>query len=173
LYDFTKAFSFLPLPKGTGALIIESTGGAGILAADMCEKLGLSLPELNPSVKEKLQNALPSYCTFSNPFDLTTAAFKAELFRLVIEENMDSDSFHAFIVIFGDPIPNAAEEIRRATTRTRKPILVSYLGGSEIELAETAKMHSMGIPVFPSPERAVRALWALVRYSERVESRHR
>lgn len=166
LYDIAKAFSFLPLPKGSGILIIESTGGAGILAADMCEKLGFKLPEPNEHAKSKLRTVLPSYCTFSNPFDLTTEAFDPDRFRLVIEENMDNDEFHAFITIFGDPIPNAAKEIKKVSMKTTKPILVSYLGGGEIELTESAKMHSMGIPVFPTPERAVFALYALAKYSE-------
>lgn len=166
LYDISKAFAFLPLPKGRGVLIIESTGGAGILAADMCEKLGLELPEPDEHAKSKLRKVLPSYCTFSNPFDLTTEAFNSDRFRLVIEENMDNDEFHAFLAIFGDPILNAAEEIKKASAETDKPIVVAYLGGGEIEISERAKMHSMGIPAFPSPERAVIALHALVEYSE-------
>lgn len=166
LYDIAKVFSFLPLPKGLGVLIIESTGGAGILAADMCEELGLKLPEPSEHAKSKLRKVLPNYCTFSNPFDLTTAGLNPDRFRLVIEENMNNEEFHSFITVFGDPIPNAAQEIKKASMATDKPILVSYLGGGEIELTEKTKMQSMGIPVFPTPERAVIALYALVKRSE-------
>lgn len=166
LYNIAKTFSFLPLPKGPGVLIIESTGGAGVLAADMCEKLGLKLPEPDEHAKRKLREVLPSICTFSNPFDLTSAAFDADNFRLVIEENMNDDEFHAFITIFGDPISNAAKEIEKASRKTEKPILVCYLGGGETEIIERTKMHSSGIPVFSSPEAAVISLNALVKYSK-------
>jgi len=163
-YDISKAFSFLPIPKGRGVLIITSTGGSGILAADMCEKLGLALPEPSEHTKNRLRKVLPSRCTFSNPFDLTMTT--CDKFRLVMDENVDDDRIHAFITIFGDPIPGAAEEIKRASMEIDKPIIVSYLGGGEVETIERNKMHSMGVPVFPSPERAVIALHALVKYSE-------
>lgn len=169
LYDFSKAFSHLQLPKGPGVLIIESTGGAGILAADMCERLGLRLPKLDVSATNNLRKTLPSYCTFGNPFDLTASALSPDRFRLVIEENMSNSNIHSFITIFGDPIQNAAEEMKKASAETTKPILVSYLGGGETEVIETVKMQSIGIPVFPSPERAVSALSALVKYSETLK----
>ncbi|MGP3666947.1 MAG: acetate--CoA ligase family protein [Candidatus Bathyarchaeota archaeon] len=169
LYDIAKAFSFLPLPKGPGVLIIESTGGCGVIAADMCERFGLKLPEPDKEAINKLRKVLPDTCTFSNPFDLTTEAFQPNRFRLVIEENMDNEEFQAFLVIFGDPIQNAAEEIKKVSVKTTKPIIVSYLGGGEVELTEKAKMHSMGIPVFPTPERAVIALHALLSYSRYLE----
>jgi acyl-CoA synthetase (NDP forming) len=171
LYDITKAFAFLPLPKGSGVLIVESTGGAGVLAADMCEKFSLKLPEPDEHAKKKLRKILSRYCTLSNPFDLTTDAFTPSRFRSVIEENMENAQFHGFILILDGPIPGAAEEIKKASTETAKPILVSYLGGGETELVETSKMHSMGIPVFPSPERAVMAFYALVKYSEYLKKR--
>ncbi len=171
LYDIAKAFAFLPLPKGSGVLIVESTGGAGVLAADMCEKFGLKLPEPDEHAKEKLRKILSGYCTFSNPFDLTTDAFTPSRFRSVIEENMENTQFHGFIIILDGPIPGAAEEIKKASTETAKPILVSYLGGGETELVETSKMHSIGIPVFPTPERAVTTFYALMKYSEYLRKR--
>jgi acetyl coenzyme A synthetase (ADP forming)-like protein len=170
LYDIAKAFSFLPLPRGPGVLIIESSGGFGIMAADMCEKLGLLLPEPDETAKARLRNVLPSTCTFSNPFDLTTESFDADRFRLVIEENKRNEDFHAFIAIFGDPIVGAAEAIKKASETTEKPIIVVYEGGGQVEDDERARMHSMGIPVFPSPERAVTALHALLQYSKLISN---
>ena len=171
LYDVAKAFAFLPLPKGSGVLIVESTGGAGVLATDMCEKFGLKLPEPDEHAKKKLRKILSRYCTFSNPFDLTTDAFIPSRFRTVVEENKANAQFHGFILILDGSIPGVAEEIKKASTETAKPILVSYLGGGETELVETSKMNSMGIPVFPTPERAVTAFYALVKYSEYLSKR--
>jgi len=73
--------------------------------------------------------------------------------------------------IFGDPIPSAAEQIKKASAETHKPIIVAYFGGGEIEDDERVKMYSMGTPVFPLPERAVFALHALVKYSEFLSRR--
>jgi acyl-CoA synthetase (NDP forming) len=166
LYDFAKAFSLLPLPRGRGVLIIESTGGAGILAADLCDKLGLMLPEPDELAVFNLRQNLSKIVVFSNPFDLTSEALNPENYRMVIKENESNDGFHAYITIFGDPIPGAAEVVKEASEGTDKPIIVIYVGGCDVEEREKAEMHSMGIPVFSSPERGVKALGALVRYSE-------
>jgi acetyl coenzyme A synthetase (ADP forming)-like protein len=170
LYDFAKAFSFLPLPKGSGVLLIESSGGLGIMAADMCEKLGLTLPEPDQHAVTKLREVLPAHCIFSNPFDLTTVSSDPNSFGLVIEENKTNEKIHAFITIFGDPIVGAAEAMKKASEGTEKPIVVIYEGGGQVEDNERAKMHAMGIPVFPSPERAVTALHALLQYSKLISN---
>jgi acyl-CoA synthetase (NDP forming) len=83
-----------------------------------------------------------------------------------MEENLNDDRINAFIPIFADPLPRAAEAVKKIVEKTDKPVVVCYVGGAEVEEAEKAKMHSMGIPVFSSPERAAGALHALVRRHE-------
>lgn len=168
LYDFSKAFSFLQLPKGRGVLVITSSGGAGILAADGCDRFGLELPAPSGSVVNRLRKVLPPQCVFSNPFDLTTTT--SERFQLVMEENLNAGDIHAFLPIFGDPLPRAAEAVKKVSEKTEKPIVVCYVAGAEVEDVEKAKMQSMGIPVFPTPERAVAALHALVRRYELLKN---
>jgi len=164
LYDFSKVLSLLPPPKGRGVLIVTSSGGAGILAADLVGKLGLELPGLSENVETRLRRILPSHCIFGNPFDLT--ATTSEMFQRVIEENLHDDDINAFLPIFADPLPRAADAVRNIVMKSDKPVVVCYVGGAEIEEQERSKIHSMGIPVFPSPERAVAALYALVRRQE-------
>ncbi|MBS7622180.1 CoA-binding protein [Candidatus Bathyarchaeota archaeon] len=164
LYDFAKALSFLPLPKGRGALVVTSSGGAGILASDLADKIRLELPSISERAEKRLRQLLPSHCVFSNPFDVTTTT--SEAFQLVMEENVADEEINAFMPIFADPLPRAAEAVKRIVEKTDKPVVVCYVGGAEVEEREKEKMHSMGIPVFPSPERAVTALHALVKRYE-------
>ena len=63
------------------------------------------------------------------------------------------------MTIFGDPIPGASEVIRPG-----KCDLVSYLGGADIEREECGKMHEKKVAVFPTPERAVKALACYARF---------
>ena len=42
---------------------------------------------------------------------------------------------------------------------------MAYLGGGAEEKVGRVRLHEAGIPVFPTPERAVRAISAVVRYS--------
>jgi len=164
-YDLALAFAFITPPKGPGFLIIESTGGAGILASDMADQLGFTLEEPEEEALEKLREILPDICTFSNPFDLTAVALEPVYYKSVVQETMSDEKYHAFMLIFGDPIPGATGTAKEITEITDKPIIVVFCGGGEVELEERAKLHAMGIPAFRSPERAVVALHALVQYS--------
>ena len=83
-----------------------------------------------------------------------------------MEENIHNDKIHIILPIFADPLPQVAEAVKNVVDKTDKPIVVCYVGGAEIEDLEKAKMHSMRIPVFSSPERAVTAINALVKRQE-------
>jgi acyl-CoA synthetase (NDP forming) len=98
---------------------------------------------------------------------LTSEALKAAAYQLVIEKTADAPNIHAFMPIFADPIRGAAEAVINAARTTDKPIVVCYVGGAHFEESEKAKMQSAGIPVFPTPERTVAALHALVRRYEK------
>jgi acetyl coenzyme A synthetase (ADP forming)-like protein len=165
LYDASKALSYLPLPKGRQTLIVTSSGGSAILATDAAESVGIKLTSPSEAFVQKLSQVLPSRCILKNPLDLTGDADPPR-YEIVLREAIKEPYYDALIAIFGDPIPGASEMIVNLQKTTEKPIIVVYLGGGEIEKVERAKMHSLGIPVFSTPERAVKALSCLIRYSD-------
>ncbi|MFQ6051498.1 MAG: acetate--CoA ligase family protein [Candidatus Hydrothermarchaeota archaeon] len=161
LYDFSKAFALLKKPRGKNLAIVTSSGGSAILATDLAERLGLNVVEISKEARDKLREILPPHCIVSNPIDLTGDA-NANMYEETLEILINEENIDAFLVIFGDPIENACEVIKRIREKTDKEIVVCYLGGGEVEKEESLKMHKEGIPVFPTPERAVRVINALV-----------
>jgi len=157
LYDFTKILGFLTKPAGNRVQIITSSGGSGILATDIFEENDVDMVEMHPRLKEILSKKLPSHCVLSNPLDLTGDTDAAR-YEVCIEEAIKFDNADMFLLIFGDPIPGAYEVVNRLSKKTDKPIIVCYLGGGEIEEEEIYKMHVAGIPTFPTPTRAAKAL---------------
>jgi acyl-CoA synthetase (NDP forming) len=157
LYDSAKALSTVVPPQGNRLLIVISSGGAGILAVDEAEPSGLSVPPLPRSLVEELQGSdLPPTAVLANPLDLTmsTAAdFDAALSAIVHHDIAD-----VYLLVFGDPIPGATDVARRLRDVVGRCVAVAYLGGAELEKAERVALHAEGIPVFPTPERAVRAI---------------
>jgi acetyltransferase len=155
LYDFSKALAYLPRPKGRRLLIVTSSGGSGILATDMAENTGLDVAPLPETMAEKLRRVLPKHCIVANPLDLTGDA-NAEMYRQVVEAA--AQHFDIVGLIFGDPIPGASVVVGKDPLQ-----LVIYLGGAEVERHERLLFHRKGIPVFPTPERGIRALSELLR----------
>ena len=149
-YDYAKAFAYLKPPKGNKILFITTSGGAAILATDQAEQEGIDAAPLPPKVAEAITPLIPAHAIKANPIDLTGDA-TAKMFAEVIQQTRDH--FDTLGVIFGDPVEGASEVV---TTNANE--LVIFLGGADVERRERELMHLKGIPVFPTPERGVRAL---------------
>ncbi|HWT83430.1 MAG TPA: CoA-binding protein [Candidatus Methylomirabilis sp.] len=160
LYDAAKALAYLPRPAGRRLLTITSSGGSGILATDWAEWSGLTITSLPTPVAESLRGFLPSRCTVANPLDLTGDA-TAILYRTVVEATAAHVDYQ--VIIFGDPVADAADVVTPGA-----PQLVVFLGGADTERRERERMHLKKVPVFPTPERGIRALARLFTYDEGV-----
>ncbi len=161
-YDYAKILSLLKKPKGNRLLVVTSSGGSGILAADTADDLGIRIEKPEEAVIERLRAVLPNQCVLSNPLDLTGDA-TAQRFRDALEAAVSSERADAILTIFGDPIEHATETAAYIKSITDKPVLAAFLGGGEVQKREVPQMNAAGVPVFPTPERAVRALGALLR----------
>ncbi len=161
LYDACKALPTLPRPAGKNVAIVTSSGGAGILATDACEELGLNVVELPGEVNDALQEKLPPECILRNPLDLTGSA-TSEMYDAVASALVSSEKVDSVLMIVGDPMPGIAEVILKNLQRG-KPIVPVMLGGGKAEVEERAKLGKMRLSAYPCPVRGARALAALVR----------
>ncbi len=73
MLELLKAFSLLPIPKGKRVGIVTPGGGAGVLAADACGKMGLEVPMLSEGLIEEMNKYLPSFWSHGNPVDITAS----------------------------------------------------------------------------------------------------
>ena len=156
LYDFSKALAYLPSPAGPRMLIVTSSGGSAIIATDVAEEEGFRVTPLPPDLAARLREMLPAHCIVGNPLDLTGDTDAAR-YRKVLEAS--ASHYDVVMPIFGDPIPGASEVITPGRCE-----LVAYLGGADVERAEKTLLHEKKIAVFPTPERAVRALSCHARF---------
>ncbi|MBI5575457.1 MAG: acetate--CoA ligase family protein [Deltaproteobacteria bacterium] len=156
LYDFSKSLAYLPPPEGPSMLIVTSSGGSAIIATDVAEEEGFRVTPLPDGLAARLRELLPSHCIVGNPLDLTGDTDAAR-YRKVLEAA--AGHYDVVMPIFGDPIPGACDVITPGRCE-----LVSYLGGADVERAERVLLHEKKIAVFPTPERAVRALACHARF---------
>ena len=138
-----------------GAMDVNE-GTIAIIATDVAEEEGLRVVPLSTALSGKLREILPSHCIVGNPLDLTGDT-DASRYRNVLDAA--GEEFDVVMTIFGDPIPGASEVIRPGRCE-----LVAYLGGADVERAERLLFHEKKIAVFPTPERAVKALSCHVRF---------
>jgi acetyl coenzyme A synthetase (ADP forming)-like protein len=172
LFDSALALSISP-PADDGIGIISNGGGAAILAADLCEDLGLHLPDLSERTVRMLAGVLPAIATPANPLD-TAGDGSYEMFKDVTDIMLSDPGINALLVIYVhagmvDPcLP--AEAVIDARRGCDKPVITSWIGGKGLGTA-VQRLEENRIPNYPLPERAVVALNNLVRYKRILKKR--
>ncbi len=164
-----KALSWLPVPKGEKIAIVTNGGGAGVLATDATELLGLTLAELSPETKNKLRIKLPSAASVENPVDVLGDA-PPERYEAAIEEVLSDENVDAVLVIGIMQSPAFDPEgvlrvLKNCISKYNKPIVVAAPGGEYTADKLRRIEQEVRIPTFKTPEEAVNALWYVVRWS--------
>lgn len=167
LIDTARVLAGHPLPRGRRVAIVGNAGGAGVLAADAAEALGLQVPELTGATRQAMLDATGAVAA-GNPTDLGAAATGQRLARAV-RVLLDSGEADAIVVVFaatraGD-VGEVYAAIGHAATGATIPILINCLGAPSAE-PELAVPDGPKLPVFAFPETAVRALSRAVEYAE-------
>ncbi|MBI5213634.1 MAG: CoA-binding protein [Nitrospirae bacterium] len=170
LIDAVKALSF----QGQGSrvkgqekisnrvCIITNGGGSGVLAADECVIQGLEVAKLPDDKAEKLRQVFPYFYGINNPIDLTAQVKDEDYITALNELKNDYDGF---VII---ALPNVmgiterlADMIKEAKSGIDKP-MIFHIPGNGVAKKLIYSLEKIKIPVYPSPERAVKGLKALL-----------
>jgi acyl-CoA synthetase (NDP forming) len=172
--DLLELMARCPVPPAGGAAILTESGAFKALALDLCEQAGLPLPELDAARAPALRAALPPFVPVSNPVDLTAQALvDPDLYRKALTTLLADDRFGCVVVtiIQADATDQKFSSILGALRQLRpaKPVIFAALDdGAVVSPAHIAELRALGVPYFPSPERALRAVAKAAARSARV-----
>jgi acetyl coenzyme A synthetase (ADP forming)-like protein len=168
LFDYAFAFSQQPLIKGRRISIVTNGGGAGIMASDEVERLGLKMASLNRETIERLKGRLPTAANVYNPVDCLGDA-DAERYRYALDTVLQDLNVDGVIAIFLSQVvmhvEDVAEVVGGTAKRYDKPVLACLMGGEMTEPGREV-LRRYGVPNYDFPERAVRAMLAMCRRKE-------
>jgi acetyl coenzyme A synthetase (ADP forming)-like protein len=168
-FDVAALLTTQPIPKGDRVAIVTNAGGAGILAADACEDLGLQVPALSPETQAALREFLAPAAGVANPVDMVASA-SADDYARTIRVVAADPLVDALIVIFIPPIALRPEEVAAEILKAardvhgRIPILATFMASHG--LPEILSDGHGRIPSYPFPEAAARALGRAVQYGK-------
>lgn len=173
-FDVGKALAFQPPAAGENVAIITSAGGPAIMAADECEARGVHVKRFSEETIEKFEalkkaGKIPSFATNLNPLDLTgsvTSEMFVEGTRILLED----PEIHSVIVIGLHHAPALEEDfvdrIAGLTRNYTKPVVACDIGETEMALYIRSRFEKHGVPAYPSPEDAAKAVVALAKYGQ-------
>jgi acyl-CoA synthetase (NDP forming) len=178
LIDVAQLVLCCPSWSGGGAAVLTDSGAFKALTMDFCESVGLPLPALSARTEELLRQALPEFIPPSNPLDITAQALVDPGLYLRTLRPLVADDRYASIVltvILTDEstcalkFPSILDAV--AEIGSRKPVIFAQMDeGATVPQSYRSQLRELGVPFFPSPERAFRALACLTRSaSKRVD----
>lgn len=175
MVDIAEGLSRQPVAPGNRVAIITNSGGTGVELADMCERFGLSVPELPEDTQARITPLIPAYASPRNPVDVTPAwARFPTMYAGSIEALYDCSDVDIIIPILlqrSALMLENVEAVRDAVLRCQrergiaKPTYVCWVVGSEGD-ENQAILQDADIPVYEWPERTARTAAAIVAYAK-------
>lgn len=174
MFDALAALEKLPPPPGNRVGVLSITGHGCVASSDAAEDLGLVLPPLAEATRRRLAEVIPPWAPLRNPVDTWSAVEQHGTPRTmahVCSCLLGQDDIDAVVAIFV-LMPESDADVEAmlgpcVRERPDKPVLGVHLGGSDEEVRRFQRGFArIGVPTYPSPERALRALAAMVRRSD-------
>jgi len=167
--DYIKIFSLLGQKeiKGNNICIISNTGGLCILGADELEKTGLRLGKFAQNTLDKMEEFMEAYVKPNNPLDLGGGASDGIFTRAVslVAADPNIDALCLFPTIEPAPInqDRLFDELTGIIQSTAKPVVVAF-AQNEQRSGIINNLEKHRIPVYATPEQAVRALSVYIEF---------
>jgi len=166
LLDYATLLAMQPLPRGDRVLIITNAGGPGTMAADAVEKAGMTVSGLERNTATALRARLPAAASVGNPIDVLGDAEPGR-YVAALTAAQDDPAVDAIVVILTPQAMTRPAETARAIAgclKGDKPVVAAFMGGADV-MPGRDELVAAGLPDYPSPERAVAALKAMVEYA--------
>jgi acyl-CoA synthetase (NDP forming) len=176
-FDMGRALLYQPPAKGDRVAILTNAGGPGVMAADACEESGLSVVELSEETslileRLKAEGKILPYASIRNPVDLSGTA-TSEMFETALRVLIDDEGIDGILVITLHHTPAILDDvvgrIVHASYEKHKPVVACDIGSTEMAEEIRSRFEKLRVPAYISPERAARALYALVTYGKHLE----
>ncbi|MDE1766384.1 MAG: acetate--CoA ligase family protein [Thaumarchaeota archaeon] len=172
LFDYATAFSKQPLPTKGDLVIVSNAGGPAIISTDACSKLGIKMASIE-DVRPQINAVIPPWGTSRNPVDIVGDAdfnrFEHVLNLVLAHKNVGS------VIAMCTPsatldYDKLAEVIVSVSKKYDKTILASLMGLDE-GIRNKEILADGGIPHYKYAEGAIRALKAMVRFTQWSQAR--
>ncbi|MGZ3199857.1 MAG: acetate--CoA ligase family protein [Croceibacterium sp.] len=170
----TMAVTCKALPGANMAVLGESGALRG-LAFDIAEDIGLDLVDLNDDNTPAMRAILPDYVPVSNPTDITALGLsEPEIYTKVLTVLLEDERVGSVVasIIQSDPITSkikfpAIIKVLEDGTFAKPLVFAGVDEGARVPPEYVEGLRKVGIPWFPSTERAYRAIARLADLSKR------
>jgi acetyltransferase len=181
LLDVGEVFSRCKIPRGNRIAILTDGGGHGVIATDTAEQFGLDAFVLSEATQEKLRAILKPHCPIKNPVDLAgTPEGDMWVFDRCAEVLLADPEVDGLLIVglyggycdlseeFRQLEMDVAKSLVQRAAASDKPVIMHSIYQSQ-RPESLVYISQHGFPVYGAIDSAVRAMGALVGFTERQE----
>ncbi|HUB44439.1 MAG TPA: acetate--CoA ligase family protein [Acetobacteraceae bacterium] len=150
----------LPPRRDPGIGMLTGQGGAGLLMLDELRANGVSVPEFAPETLAAIRALLPPMTFMRNPVDTARPGPSFAGVLAAVENDPGVDAVSVYLL--REAGIDTAALIAEAKAACAKPLIVGSGGLAADLAADFAALRRIGVPAYGSPERAAKAVRALV-----------
>lgn len=172
LFYTAEVLSKQPRPRGPRLTILTNAGGPGVLATDALINGGGQLTDISAEAMRQFDEILPSAWSHGNPVDILGDAGPDRYAKALEIADNDENSDGLLVILTPQAMTDptlTAEKLKPYAKSSRKPILASWMGGSDVTAGEGI-LNDSGIPTFGYPDTAARLFNYMWRYSYNVRA---
>jgi acyl-CoA synthetase (NDP forming) len=163
LMGATALLATQPPPAGRTVAIVSNVGGAGVLAADACTDLGLTVHHPHGETRQRLAALIPDGGSVSGPVD-TVATVSADDFRQALEVLAADEEVHAIIALVLRT--GATGDLLSAIEDADLGLTLAVVVLNQPEAVAAIDTRRGKVPSYAYPEAAARALARAARYAQ-------
>ncbi|BBC72223.1 CoA-binding protein [Altererythrobacter sp. B11] len=175
LEDITEIALRCPALPGANMAVLGESGALRGLAFDIAEDIGLDLIDLNDENSPELRAVLPDFVPVSNPTDITAIGLsEPEIYTKVLTALLDDNRVGSVVasIIQSDPITSeikfpAIIKVLESGSFSKPLVFAGVDEGATVPQDYIDGLRKVGIPWFPSTERAYRAIARLADLAKR------
>ncbi len=175
LGDITEIALRCPALPGANMAVLGESGALRGLAFDIAEDIGLDLIHLDDDNSPALRAILPDFVPVSNPTDITALGLsEPEIYTKVLTALLDDERVGSVVasIIQSDPITSGIKfphiiKVLEDGTFPKPLVFAGVDEGATVPAEYIEGLRKVGIPWFPSTERAYRAIARLADLAKR------
>jgi len=167
LFAMSEILSKQPRAEGSRLLIITNSHAPGVQAANALVSTGGKLAPLSDETVTELSKFFPEGWKATNPINILRDADPARYSKVLEIVSKDPNSNGILLILSPQVMTNPTEtaaRIKPFAKLSRKPLLVSLMGGEEVAEGK-ALLNQANVPTFPFPDTAVQAFNYMWKYS--------
>jgi acyl-CoA synthetase (NDP forming) len=174
LIDTASVLVKCATPSAYGVAFMTDSGAAKTYAIDVSDEIDLWLPELTPTSLRTLADEIPPFAIASNPVDITAMGLNDPTLYGRVAAALLGDDDVGCLVVSAMPGSKAqgtqqVDALLPVLAAAEKPVLYAIMGGdSPLPRENVLKILDAGLPLFRSPERALRAARNVMKRSRTV-----